>query len=362
MTNSRRDFLKKVALVSGGAGMWSALPPSIQKAMAIAPDPGTTFYDAEHVVLLMQENRSFDHCFGTLRGVRGFNDPFPVALPGKIPVWFQPDKSGNRFLPFRLNIKDTRATWMGGVAHSWADQVDARNEGKYDGWIEAKRPGNEEFKNIPLTMGYYTRQDIPFYYALADAFTICDQHFCSSLTGTTTNRTYFWSGKTHGAPGEKPRVRNGELTYEKMGAWTTFPERLEDHGFSWRVYQNEISLPSDVEDESLLGNFTDNNLEWFSQYGVFHHAGFRDYLVRRKRELEDQTAASGEKTGEELVAMKKELSEIKAFLEKVNADRAAGLSARAGSLHDKAFTTNTGDPHYHKVEEMTYTAEGKERT
>ena len=197
MDDGRRDFLKKAALLAGGAGLWSALPISVEKALAITPDPGTTFYDAEHVVLLMQENRSFDHSFGTLKGVRGFNDPLAISLPDKNPVWFQPDKDGNRFVPFRLDMKDTRATWMGGTPHSWENQVDARNEGKYNGWIEAKRPG-KEFWDFPLTMGYYNREDIPFYYALADAFTVCDQHFCASLTGTTTNRTYFWSGKTHG--------------------------------------------------------------------------------------------------------------------------------------------------------------------
>ena len=47
---------------------------------------------------------------------------------------------------------------------------------------------------MPLTLGYYNREDIPFYYALADAFTMCDQAFCSSLTGTTPNRLYLWTG------------------------------------------------------------------------------------------------------------------------------------------------------------------------
>ena len=76
--DNRRDFLKKAALLSGAAGLSGALPSSIQKAFAIDPDPGTTWLDAEHVVILMQENRSFDHYFGTLPGVRGFADPHPA--------------------------------------------------------------------------------------------------------------------------------------------------------------------------------------------------------------------------------------------------------------------------------------------
>ncbi len=363
MNDSRRDFLKKAALLTGTLGTWTAMPASIQKALAIAPDPGTTFYDAEHVVMLMQENRSFDHCFGTLRGVRGFNDPLAISLPDKNPVWFQPDKSGNRFLPFRLNIHDTRAAWMGGVGHSWTDQVDARNEGKYDGWIEAKRPGNKDFRHIPLTMGYYTREDIPFYYALADAFTVCDQHFCAALTGTTTNRSYFWTGKTH-ENGEKARVRNGELTYSKEGQWPTFPERLEDHGISWKVYQNEVSLPTDVEDSSLLANFTDNNLEWFTQHRVRFSTGFYKYLKNREKglpqeitALEKQISAGGADTAkheEALLEKRKQLEQVKEHLEKWNPDEFAKLSPREKNLHNKAFMTNTGDPDYHKVEDMRY--------
>ena len=73
--DTRRDFIRKAALLSGAAGLYNSLPASIQKALAIDPAIGSTYLDAEHVVILMQENRSFDHCFGTLQGVRGFNDP-----------------------------------------------------------------------------------------------------------------------------------------------------------------------------------------------------------------------------------------------------------------------------------------------
>ncbi|MES1222977.1 MAG: alkaline phosphatase family protein, partial [Bacteroidota bacterium] len=84
--DNRREFLKKASLLAGGAGMMNVLPSSIQKAFAINPAPGSTYLDAEHIVFLMQENRSFDHTFGTLRGVRGFNDPRAITLPDKNPV------------------------------------------------------------------------------------------------------------------------------------------------------------------------------------------------------------------------------------------------------------------------------------
>ncbi|UII25064.1 phospholipase C, phosphocholine-specific [Fulvivirga maritima] len=362
MSDSRRDFLKKVALLTGGAGAWHVLPGSIHKAMAIAPDPGTTFYDAEHVVMLMQENRSFDHCFGTLKGVRGFNDPRAINLPGKFPVWLQPDNNGNRFAPFRLDIKNTKITWMGGVPHSWEDQVDARNEGKYDGWIEAKRPGNKQFKDFPMTMGYYSREDIPFYYALADAFTVCDQHFCASLTGTTTNRNYFWTGKTHNGPHDKAKVRNGEMGYDNEVNWKTFPERLEEADISWRVYQNEVSLPTNVEDSSLLANFTDNNLEWFEQYGVRFSVGHYEWLQRKEKELKE-ALESLKAAGKNEEASKKqvELTEIKDYINNWNPEKFNQLSSERKNLHSKAFTTNIADPDYHRVEAMNYNDGGEQR-
>ncbi|HEY0273615.1 MAG TPA: alkaline phosphatase family protein, partial [Chitinophaga sp.] len=176
--DTRREFLKKAALLSGSAGLAGMLPPAIRKALAIDPAPGSTFMDAEHVVLLMQENRSFDHAYGSLRGVRGFNDPRAIRLPNGNPVWLQTDKAGHTYAPFRLDIKDTKATWMHSLPHSWSNQVDARNNGHYDRWLEVKPSGNPAYKDMPLTLGYHTREDIPFYYSLADAFTICDQHFC----------------------------------------------------------------------------------------------------------------------------------------------------------------------------------------
>src|SRR5687768_17461021 len=128
MNQSRRDFLKKAALLTGG-GLSGAIPASIQRALAIDPEIDSNFLDAEHIVILMQENRSFDHCYGTLRGVRGFNDPRAMILPNGNPVWFQTNAAGETYAPFRLNIKDTRATWSGCLPHNWLDQSLARNGG-----------------------------------------------------------------------------------------------------------------------------------------------------------------------------------------------------------------------------------------
>ena len=106
---TRRDFLKKALALSAGAGFAGALPDSIQRAFAIEPAPGSTYMDAEHIVILMQENRSFDHALGTLQGVRGFNDPRALRLANGNSVFVQTDAAGDSYTPWRLSISTTPA-------------------------------------------------------------------------------------------------------------------------------------------------------------------------------------------------------------------------------------------------------------
>lgn len=365
--DSRRDFLKKATLLSGGVGLMGIIPPSIQKALAIDPAPGSTYLDAEHIVFLMQENRSFDHCFGSLQGVRGFNDPRTISLPNQNPVWLQTNADGQIYAPFRLDMHNTKATWMGGLPHSWSDQVDANNGGKYDQWLIAKRYGSDEYKNFPMTMGYYTREDLPFYYALADAFTVCDQHFCSSLTGTTPNRLYFWSGTIREEAKAKARVWNGDTDYEDNAAWTTYPERLEANNISWRIYQNELSVGAGLtsEQDAWLANFTDNPIEWFEQYHVKLSPTYIDYLQKAPdiiaaeiKQLEKELQIA---TGKKAEAIQKQINRKKQYIEQVIAEqkiytkeRYEQLPEREKNLHDKAFTTNKLDPYYHQLATLKY--------
>jgi phospholipase C len=368
--DTRREFLKKAALLSGSAGVYRALPVSIQKALAINPQIGSTYLDAEHVVILMQENRSFDHCFGTLQGVRGFNDPRAIDLPNDNKVWLQTNAAGDTYLPFRLNIKDSKATWLGSLPHSWTNQVDARNHGKHDKWLDAKRSGHKEYADLPLTMGYYNREDIPFYYALADAFTVCDQNFCSSLTGTTPNRLFLWTGtirETHDDTSHA-NVRNEEVDYGAEARWKTFPERLEENGISWNVYQNEISLASlSGEEDDWLANFTDNPLEWFTQYQVRYSTGYHKFIEKQLPLLPDEIAAlekyiaSLSSPSKELDNAKKNLGRKQKLLQVLREDQKNWskenynkLSQHEKNIHDKAFSTNINDPHYHKLTTLKY--------
>ncbi|MES2891403.1 MAG: phospholipase C, phosphocholine-specific [Bacteroidota bacterium] len=375
--DTRRSFLKKASILSG-AGWMESLPPSIRQALSIDPAAGSSFEDAEHIVLLMQENRSFDHTFGTLQGVRGFNDPRAITKPDGNKVWMQTNKAGETFAPWRLNIKDTRVTWMGCLPHSWDDQVDAFNEGKHDRWLDVKRSGEKDFKGLPMTMGHYNRQDIPFYYSLADAFTVCDQNFCSSLTGTTPNRLHFWTGtiRDKQEPAAQANVWNGDADYSTLVNYKTYPERLEENGISWKVYQNEISSGVGLEGEAdgWLTNFGDNPLEYFTQYKVKLSREYIANLPMKKQTVQKEIAAletalsaSTGETGK--AAATKKLAEKKAWLEQLvkeeeiyTIEKYNALSTFEKNIHDKAFTNNREDPAFHQLTPHEYQDGAHQRT
>ena len=245
---SRRKLLAGATALSGLAVGGAALPASLTKMMAATPrDLRGRLSDIEHIVILMQENRSFDHYFGTMPGVRGFQDPKAITLPTGNSVFHQPDAGhANGYLtPFHYDTKSTSAQQTPGTDHSWGTQHQAWDNGAMDQWVAAKGE---------YTMGYFTQADIPFHWALAQAFTLCDNYHCSVLGPTNPNRLYMWSGMldpngTGGGPvtDDSPAFNNAYLS------WTTYPERLEAAGVSWQVYQEE-------------DNYDDNSLAWFKQY------------------------------------------------------------------------------------------------
>ncbi|MFI1655407.1 phosphocholine-specific phospholipase C [Streptomyces sp. NPDC020472] len=252
---NRRRFLQ----LTGGAAAFTMLSESIARAAAIPAQGATgTIQDIDHIVVLMQENRSFDHYFGAMKGVRGFGDPRPVTLPSGKSVWNQSDGS-KVTLPFRPTSDKLGMEYLQGLNHDWAGGQSAFNKGKYDNWIPAK---------TKATMAHLTREDIPFHYALADAFTICDAYHCSFIGATDPNRYYMWTGYVgNDGTGGGPVLNNAEAGY----GWTTYPERLEAAGVSWKIYQ-------DIGDglnaggswgwinDAFRGNYGDNSLLYFNNY------------------------------------------------------------------------------------------------
>jgi len=276
---NRRRFIQ----LTGGTAAVSMLSTSIARAASIPAARRTgTLKDVDHIVVLMQENRSFDHYFGTLRGVRGFGDPRPVVLPSGKAVWYQSDGTKD-VLPFHPDAKNLGLQFLEDLAHDWDTGHQAWNNGAYDQWIPAK---------TATTMAHLTREDIPFHYALADAFTICDAYHCSLLTCTDPNRYYMWTGYTgNDGKGGGPVLDNAEAGY----GWTTYPERLESAGVSWKIYQDVgTGLNADGywgwTDDAYIGNYGDNSLLYFDQY---RNAQPGDALYEKARTGTNASAGDG---------------------------------------------------------------------
>ncbi|HEV3232111.1 MAG TPA: alkaline phosphatase family protein [Candidatus Dormibacteraeota bacterium] len=264
---TRRDILRAGIALGGGAAV-GGLPAGLLDALA-APACGT-LADIEHVVILIQENRSFDHYFGTYPGVRGFDDT-SVLLPGGHSAFSQPAPSGSglpaRLLPFHI---DTAVAVPGprpgectnDIEHQWSGQHLSRNHGHWDNWV-GSHVGSDGNTAGPLTMGYYTRADIPLYHQLADSFTICDAYFCAITAGTDVNRLYSMTGTID------PDAFDGGLqfldtklgTIENPGAdlgtagrWKPYPQLLGEAGITWKVYG------------TADGQAGDNVLRYFPQF------------------------------------------------------------------------------------------------
>lgn len=284
-SQERRSFLRNMASAAGASAALATFPPAIQRALAIPANNRTgTIHDVEHIVILTQENRSFDHYFGTLNGVRGFADPFPAPVLSRTgivegkSIWVQPTSAtvvpGRpptgpvAIAPFHLNTEQNFAYMrVSGTPHSWSDAQAAWDQGRMNAWPKAKQNHS---------MGYFKESDIPFQFAMADAFTICDHYHCATQTGTNTNRLFLWSGTN-----DPQRLGNGPSTdnsHDWFNAnplddytWTTYPERLQNAGIRWQVYQN------------MDDNFTDNSLAGFKPYrdGWYNRPGYSAELKAR---------------------------------------------------------------------------------
>jgi phospholipase C len=223
---TRRDVLKSAGMAGLGlAGAGAGLEALLAEA-ATASTHGS-LKDIKHVVILMQENRSFDHYFGTLSGVRGFDDKNGRSH------FFQ-KANGKTVHPFHL-----KNDCLPDLTHDWGPQHKSWDGGKMDGFLRAHEAADPSGVG-PETMGYYTRADLPFYHALADAYTVCDGYHCSVLGPTDPNRLVAMSGTLdpagkHGGPLLETLVATRKAMAGKF-TWRTMPEQLSAHNVSWKVY------------------------------------------------------------------------------------------------------------------------------
>ncbi len=259
---TRRRFLQATGLGAAaaatvGLSRGSAAAAASRSAAASRLPAGWTgtIADLKHVVILMQENRSFDHYFGTLRGVRGFGDKQALTWQNGNTIFQQPDTARTDLgylLPYNLTDQVD-----GDLDHSWDGDHDAWNGGLWNNWVPAK---TEE------TMGYFTRDEIPFQYAVADAFTICDGYHQAIMAPTSPNRMYFWTGTSSGYTYNPDDYTVDFGPDAGTPEVTTYPELLQAAGISWQVYTNDTVGDSGTYPYYFDGDYGDNPLWFYQQY------------------------------------------------------------------------------------------------
>jgi len=281
-------------------------PDLISRALAVEPAQRSgSLQDVEHIVVFMQENRSFDHYLGCLNGIRGLGDPRPLVLPGGATVWAQPsdEHADGHVLPYHGDSRVSRSFLADGSAQGHQDNLTIVNGGRYNRWGASRELANR--------MLHYGPADLPFYYALADAFTVCDAYHCATLTQTYPNRLHLFSGCNGGGNvGGDPMMSNyGESDTPSADmatdiplrpgayAWTTYAERLQAAGIDWKVYQE-------------YDNFGDNLL---SVFPTFRPCEKDSEWYRRGRSWVSEDKTGGDRTrsdGEQLVAaFRKDIAE-----------------------------------------------------
>ncbi|MFZ0668060.1 MAG: alkaline phosphatase family protein [Acidimicrobiales bacterium] len=252
----RRRFLQAGAVGAAGVGLSSRAGRLIDTALTRSSN-GSSLSDIEHVVILMQENRSFDHYFGTLSGVRGFSDKkvLTQTVNGQTyPIFdqfgYEPGAgvtTSGYLQPFSLKSDppNENGQTTNDITHDWGPQHLSWDNGAMDAFVQ-QHLLNDGDQNGLLTMGYFTRKNLAFYYALADAFTICDAYHCSVLGPTDPNRVMSMSATIDpagvaGGPCLVTQTGERQALYGTF-TWTTMPEQLSAAGVSWKVYNDPTAL------------------------------------------------------------------------------------------------------------------------
>jgi phospholipase C len=245
---SRRGLLRAGAIAAAAAGLggWGsaggrAAAPGWEhgglRAPGSLPHPhlpeGTdTIPQIEHVVVLMMENHSFDNHLGMLH--RPEVDGFRLGRDGR-PRAENPYADGRIQHAFRM---PTTCQLSGHPAQDWQASHVQFDAGRLDGFVESG--------SGPVSMGYWQRADLPFYYSLASAFPISDRYFCSVLGQTYPNRRYLLAATSIGQvndtlPGLSDYPANGTLF-----------DRLDAHGISWKDYYSGFLAGTTLPGASTL--------------------------------------------------------------------------------------------------------------
>jgi phospholipase C len=217
---SRRQTLRQLGLL-GGAGLTLGTGIySLSKVLAAKAQGDVN--PINHVLVACQENRSFDEYFGYYRRAGAFGVPAGYA---------QPDGKGGTVSPHHFWFPISQD-----ISHSWHAIHSEWNNGRMDGFV--KTDGRD-------ALGYYDGSDLPYYYALADTFTLCGNYFGSMLGPTLPNRLYLWAGTSGGIT--VGRMKPGNLD------WPTIADLLDAYHISWKCYNLGFGTGSFADIEIFNG-------------------------------------------------------------------------------------------------------------
>ncbi|KAF1983373.1 non-hemolytic phospholipase C precursor [Aulographum hederae CBS 113979] len=245
--------------------MLSLLSFALFSCYCVGEANAASLADIDHVVLFMQENRAFDHYFGTMAGIRGFADPNAQVNAGRSVFYQDVDKTlstaTDYLLPFYLN-------YQGG---DWVDATQCMTAGS-NGWAQNQGALNGDLNNhwalnnTPWSWGYYKRSDLPVHFSLAEGWTVGDMYQESVIASTNPNRVSWASGSINVAGGPQSTSQGGVYidNNESPGCegtnlncyplkWKTAAEYYQDAGVTWQLYQD-------------TNNFDDNPLAWFENF------------------------------------------------------------------------------------------------
>jgi len=226
----RRQALRALGGFAGAAALAPWLPGCGDKAGGATATLRPEELDVETVVVVMMENRSFDHYLGALSLIEG------RAVDGLTAGLANPRHDGSLVAPFAMDLR-----CVVDPPHSRRAGFAQLNAGANDGFVReytdsAVGDGFEPERG-DAAMGYHTRAQLPVSYALADQFAICDRWFCSVLGPTWPNRFYLHSAQSNG------RTNNAFPEDLVNGfTWPTMWDRLNDAGIPWAAYWSDLSF------------------------------------------------------------------------------------------------------------------------
>lgn len=177
-----------------------------------------TFPQVEHIVIVMQENHSFDNYLGMLRRGDGF-----TLDPKGLPINSNPNPAGGYVRAFH----QTDTCQPGGVTQTWNDSHIQFDGGRNDGFVRSH--------SGVWAMAYFDEADIPFYYSLSKAFPLCDRYFSSVLAQTYPNRRFLLAGTAFGL------VSTDTSSIAESPPNGTIFDRLDSYDISWKNYASNVS-------------------------------------------------------------------------------------------------------------------------